>query len=706
MTHYYKLAYEFRDNILLNYPQVSPSIDGETPDLWNHNDLCDYCNSLFTLLSRRHHCRKCHVSVCSDCSCIIHAPGGKTIRLCNKCYQTIISKGTFRQYSSSSSNIEMDVAMSGKVHTACHALGVGISGKLPHWRNWCNLNYHRQKHSLTTFNRPAVGRITVELIQALSLPIADDVTGKSDPYVKATMTGYDLTRDLYISEWKQEQQYSLRSSFCSGTLSPIWRGTGKAGGELLTIPVISTAGAILRLEIFHYDVFSDQYSTKDKLLGIVEIPLSDLPNANLRSRHAVEYDGFVDCWYNVNTTIKENVMTGQRVPLACPIQDPRNTDTLRQQRKRPHRNAWQKALDSMDEIGQRLAGLSRAPVVWSIRSLGINVLPGWYAPVVNTSKSKACIHVRIKLNISSFGDVVSHSWTPPIIQRDKIPFDPQLTLGRIRVLSEKLRPYQEKLKFIDDVVRWRKSADVCILSYAVFAFHLYFIQHFVLFLHLYLLSFLCSQRLKLRKKVRLVEDVTCTSLSSPSLINTSICDINGNKNDSSTVNKITASVSSSRGNSKSSSMKDLNHACFPQHPKVSPQTTADEPAQLNLAIQWVIKMIANNRGLASIQFKLGLIARDISVLNSLWDGSNVHRIEATFLYFSISLLVHVYFVRYWRLLWITTSFCAYFSISPFFMQAVLGFGRGLSKYQRRLRLHKIEVEKAKLGGHSEEFTHN
>ena len=149
----------------------------------------------------------------------------------------------------------MDVAMSGKVHTACHALGVGISGKLPHWRNWCNLKYHRRKHSLTTFNRPAVGRITVELIQALSLPIADDVTGKSDPYVKATMTGYDLTRDLYISEWKQEQQYSLRSSFCSGTLSPIWRGTGKAGGELLTIPVISTAGAILRLKIFHYDVF-------------------------------------------------------------------------------------------------------------------------------------------------------------------------------------------------------------------------------------------------------------------------------------------------------------------------------------------------------------------------------------------------------------------------------------------------------------------
>jgi len=40
------------------------------------------------------------------------------------------------------------------------------------------------------------------------------------------------------------------------------------------------------------------------------------------------------------------------------------------------------------------------------------------------------------------------------------------------------------------------------------------------------------------------------------------------------------------------------------------------------------------------------------------------------------------------------------------MQAVLGFGHGLSKYQRRLRLHKIEVEKAKLGGLTAELADN
>ena len=47
----------------------------------------------------------------------------------------------------------------------------------------------------------AARHITVKLIQALSRLISDDMIGKnSDSYVKATMTEYDLTRDLYISE--------------------------------------------------------------------------------------------------------------------------------------------------------------------------------------------------------------------------------------------------------------------------------------------------------------------------------------------------------------------------------------------------------------------------------------------------------------------------------------------------------------------------
>lgn len=67
-------------------------------------------------------------------------------------------------------------------------------------------------------------------------------------------------------------------------------------------------------------------------------------------------------------------MTSPRVSLACliQIQDPRDIDILRQQRKRPHQNEWQKALDySMNDIitDQHLAGLSSVPVVWSIHGL-------------------------------------------------------------------------------------------------------------------------------------------------------------------------------------------------------------------------------------------------------------------------------------------------------------------------------------------------
>ena len=362
--------------------------------------------------------------------------GGKPLRLCNKCYQENVSSRNLVTRRKGSEKFR-DVAFSGKVHSQCIPLGVGVFGKLPHWRNWLNV-YGNQ--------RPAIGRLSIELMQALSLPSADDVTGKSDPYVRATITGYDFTRDFYITEWMPEKKYSLQSSFCSETLSPVWRGSGLKGGELLTLPVISTAGAVLRLEIFHYDMFSSDHS-EDKMLGIVEISLSDLPNANSRKRNEMEYDGFVDRWYHVNTHIDEHAEIGQRVPIACAIDDPREKDSINCIRQEK-RTKWKKTADSLDEIGQRIGGLCKAPLIWSVQALGIKVLP-WYLPRINSMKSKASIYVRIKLNISSSGDILSHCWEPPIIQRDKKPFDPQIALHRIKIISAKLQPYQKMIKFCE-----------------------------------------------------------------------------------------------------------------------------------------------------------------------------------------------------------------------------------------------------------------
>ena len=541
------------------------------------------------------HCRKCHVSACSDCSCIVYVTGGKPLRFCNKCYQDNISSLALKSRKKANEEFR-DVAFSGKVHSQCAPLGVGKFGMLPHWRNWCNINNDK---------RPAIGRLTIELIQALSLPSADEVTGKSDPYVRATITGYDLTRDLFIAEWMLDKRYSLHSSFCSGTLSPVWRGSGLKGGELLTLPVISTAGAILRLEIFHFDVFSNDHSS-DKALGIIEIPLSDLPNANSRTHDAVEYDGFVDRWYHVNTLVEEIVETGQRVPLACAIDDPRKASDIRNNEENPKRTAWKKTLDSLDEIGKRFNGLCKAPLLWSVKALGVDLLP-WYTPEVNEMKSKASLHVRIKLNVSSSGDVLSHCWEPPIIQRDKIPFDPQITLHRIQIISQKLRPYQTKIKFCEDVIRWRKPAFVCIQSYIVFAIHLYFIEFLIILLHIYLIVFFEIQRRRFCRGDIPLEQESCNSFEGG---------INSEAKTPVRSNNMPSK------NKNSPSLELLNRTSKANSDAIPPikKSMNQEPSHMNAAIRWIVKMAGNNRGLASIQFKLGLIARDVTVLNSLWDG--------------------------------------------------------------------------------------
>jgi len=213
--------------------QVSPSIDCKTPDLWNYNDLCDYCNSLFTLSSRRHHCRKCHVSVCNDC-------------------------------------------------------------------------------------------------------------------------------------------------------------TEKAEGELLTIPVISTAGAILRLEIFHYDVFVQRsYSTKDKLLEIVDISLTDLPNANLRY-HVMPLSTIImmislTVGIDVNTTIKRECHDWSM--RACPNQNSRSSWHRYLTATTEATLTWQKALDySMDEI----IILVNALLDWAESQLCGSFVLSWHSCIARLVLVSSC----------------------------------------------------------------------------------------------------------------------------------------------------------------------------------------------------------------------------------------------------------------------------------------------------------------------------
>ena len=74
-------------------------------------------------------------------------------------------------------------------------------GKLPRWNTFLTRNIDE---------RPAVGRITVEVLEAIALPCsADMLHGKVDPYVRATITGYDRDMSWTLREWMPQKEHSL-----------------------------------------------------------------------------------------------------------------------------------------------------------------------------------------------------------------------------------------------------------------------------------------------------------------------------------------------------------------------------------------------------------------------------------------------------------------------------------------------------------------
>ena len=52
--------------------------------------MCDLCFAKFTLLKRKHHCRKCGTIVCNDCSSnralLTHVDAIEKVRICDNCF--------------------------------------------------------------------------------------------------------------------------------------------------------------------------------------------------------------------------------------------------------------------------------------------------------------------------------------------------------------------------------------------------------------------------------------------------------------------------------------------------------------------------------------------------------------------------------------------------------------------------------------------
>ena len=636
---------------------------------FHNNDHCELCTLHFTLLTRRHHCRKCDQSVCSHCSSVIMVKGGEITRYCNRC------NNKMRNMLTSTTS----ASLPGKVHVECNNLGVGVMGKIPHWINFLNTE---------DTSRPAVARLTVELIEAIALPTSD-FYGRTDPYVRATITGYDYDLKWNLTEWFPHKRFSLTSIYCSGTSSPVWLGPGRHGGELLTLPVLRTAGAVLRLEVLHYDVITNAKG-KDTVLGVVEIPLADLPNANLRDGNIVtekgckSYDGFVDRWYQLHSPLKGKI---KDVMLAIPIDDPKNKISSTKNNKKSQGNG----MPSWQEISQKAQGVFTAPIDWISSALNLDI-PRY--PIVNDyhrRSQSAAIHVRLKLNASEIGDLFSHAWFPLVKPKPDIPpYDPQILWSNINNVLKQLDPYLKIIKFCEDLIKWKHSPKTCTIGYLVVALHVIFISNLTIFLHIYLLIFLYFRlREMTSKNISISSSPSFNSTDSESSDKQGIRRqnsfemeeyvSNGNKH------RISQPIESSPISARSMSGKNTD-------------SNANQEAHLNKTVSWIAKILGENRGLEHLQFKLAQMLKDLRNLNSLWDGSSQFKTKASIVCVGISMILHFHVNK--RFLWILGITVFHVGNSPWLViksRMILGFYRGWAQIIKRRQLHFIELNQFQKG---------
>ncbi|GAB9471934.1 hypothetical protein Gpo141_00009129 [Globisporangium polare] len=203
------------------------SIGGERALQWVYDEEtsnCMHCNMPFTLLTRKHHCRRCGNVICHNCSPHkrrISVSDPFPMRVCNTCYAAVDEHFASLEWSGHSAaevQTKADPVIEGRVH---------------------------------------IGQLYVKVVEAIGLPSTDSIT--SDPFVRVMLTG----------KWSHGQEWGndLKSIKCtkkkSRTLNPRWHET--------FVFNVCAPGAELVFEVYNYGQLSQP--TK---LGEATIPLTQL----------------------------------------------------------------------------------------------------------------------------------------------------------------------------------------------------------------------------------------------------------------------------------------------------------------------------------------------------------------------------------------------------------------------------------------------
>ena len=113
-------------------------------------------------------------------------------------------------------------------------------------------------------------------------------------------------------------------------------------------------------------------------------------------------------------------------------------------------------------------------------------------------------------------------------------------------------------------------------------------------------------------------------------------------------------------------------------------------------MEWIAKRAGQDRGLETLQFKLGMLGKDLTNLNSIWDGSSVLKTRIAMVVLIISFALH--FRVNHRILWIAGSAIWFFgAMCPGSKRAgrsFVGVFSGITKIIRRRQLHDIAIREA------------
>lgn len=202
----------------------------ENKDRWadDPDEICTVCGIEFTMIVRRHHCRKCKHIVCHKCSSNfskIPGRGDKPVRICDLCY-SVKNKHTIEADSKTENLLK-------------------ILRKRRNKRWWFGF----YKCFSSNPDSVVIGELFIKIIKARNLPVMDALS--SDPYV---------TGKFGIEKFKTKA--------ITSTINPVWNKT--------FVLNVTNATSTLILKLWDKDV-----GTEDELMGEVQIPFWVLSNQEL-----------------------------------------------------------------------------------------------------------------------------------------------------------------------------------------------------------------------------------------------------------------------------------------------------------------------------------------------------------------------------------------------------------------------------------------